>query len=69
MAQIHRFGDKVAVYLGSGETVYLTVKEAVAISNAIINCAGDIGDNQSFADSQCGTFNLEIDGSRFTDND
>lgn len=31
MASVHRFGDKVAVYVGDGSTTYLTAKQAQAL--------------------------------------
>lgn len=31
-AQIHRFGDCVAMFLSKGETVYMTPKDAQAIA-------------------------------------
>jgi hypothetical protein len=34
-AQVHRFGDMVAVYIGTGETVYLLPKEARQLTRAI----------------------------------
>lgn len=41
-ANVHRFGDQVAVYL-QGETVYLTPKQARAIARKMTECARDIG--------------------------
>ncbi|HFH4279289.1 TPA: hypothetical protein ACGJ4S_000993 [Pseudomonas aeruginosa] len=39
-AQIHRFGDRVAVSLpGKGETVYLSEKEARALARVLVDCA------------------------------
>ena len=42
--QIHRFGDTVAMYLGEGETVYLTPKQAKEIAKALNACAKDCKD-------------------------
>lgn len=33
--QAHRFQDRVAVYIGTGETVYLTPRDARQLSRAI----------------------------------
>jgi histidinol dehydrogenase len=42
LASVHRFKDMVAVYIGGGETVYLSVKEAGALAAAIQKCKRDI---------------------------
>lgn len=42
MAQVHRFNDAVAVSLGSGDTVYLTPKDALNIAKAIERAGADI---------------------------
>lgn len=41
-AQVHRFGDKVAVYVGNGETAYLTAKQARALARALNGCARSV---------------------------
>lgn len=41
-AQVHRFGDCVAMYLSNGETVYMTPKDARAIAKSLNACARDI---------------------------
>lgn len=41
-AQVHRFGDCVAMFLSKGETVYMTPKDARAIAKALNTCARDI---------------------------
>jgi len=50
MAQVHRFRDKVAVYVGGGETVYLNPKNARKLARAL-NAAARSCDRESFADS------------------
>lgn len=50
IASVHRFKDTVAVYVGGGETVYLTVKEAAALAAAVQKCKRDIL-KSSFVDS------------------
>jgi hypothetical protein len=52
-AQVHRFRDKVAVYVGNGETVYMTAKEARALARAIGKVAKSV-ETQTFAQSDCG---------------
>lgn len=53
-AQVHRFRDYVAVYLGTGETVYLEPKQAHALAKAL-NKAAKSCETESFSDSTCGT--------------
>lgn len=48
--QTHRFGDCVAVSTGTGETVYLPLKEARAMARAINAAARSIA-AERFADS------------------
>ena len=40
-AQVHRFGDFVAGYLGDGSTVYMTPDDAVAFASALLDAAKD----------------------------
>ena len=40
--QIHRFREKVAIYLASGETVYLTPAVAGEVAKALNACKRDI---------------------------
>jgi hypothetical protein len=58
MAQVHRFHDKVAIYIGTGETVYLEPKLARKIAKALNSCAKDIG-ARKFTDSSFGTHEFE----------
>lgn len=57
MAQVHRFRDKVAVYVGGGETVYLAPKNARKLARAL-NAAARSCDRESFAESTCETVNV-----------
>ena len=50
MAQVHRFRDRVAVFVGDGETVYLSPKNARKLARAL-NAAARSCDTESFADS------------------
>ena len=50
-AQVHRFGDMVAVYIGTGETVYLSPKEARQLTRAINGVARSC-DQEPFAESK-----------------
>ena len=43
MAQVHRFGDCVAAYLGDGQTVYMTPADARKFAKALNACARDVG--------------------------
>lgn len=40
-AQVHRFGDTVAAYLGNGATVYLTPANARDLAHELSKCAND----------------------------
>lgn len=40
--QVHRFGDCVAAYLGTGETVYLTPQAARQLARALNGAARDV---------------------------
>lgn len=56
-AQVHRFGNQIAIYIGTGETVYLTPDQAQDLGGALTACADDIG-KKSFQDSDFKTFRL-----------
>lgn len=60
-AQVHRFRDDVAIYLGKGETVYLTPKEARQLS-AAINRAAKSCETETFTESTCGTTRFDFGG-------
>lgn len=50
-AQVHRFGDCVAMYLSDGKTVYMTPKDAQAIAKALTACSRDVKAHK-FVDGQ-----------------
>jgi hypothetical protein len=50
MAQVHRFREKVAVYVGKGETVYFSPKNARKLARAI-NAAARSCDTETFTES------------------
>jgi len=56
-ASIHRFNNEVAVYLNTGETIYLKPEEAQKIGFSLLEHAEDIK-KCSFQDSQLKTFRL-----------
>ncbi len=56
-AQVHRFREYVAVYLGNGETVYLEPNTALEISNKLAECVLDIKKN-TFTASEFKTWEL-----------
>lgn len=62
-AQVHRFGDAIALYIGTGETVYLSVKDARKLSGAINRTARSV-ERETFIKSTCGTFHLEAECAR-----
>ncbi len=49
--QTHRFRDVIAVCIGTGETVYMTTKQARALSGGI-NAACRSVEREQFADSR-----------------
>lgn len=59
MAQVHRFRDRVAAYLGNGETVYMTPKEARQLARALNRVAKSC-ETESFGESTCGTIHITI---------
>ncbi len=60
-AQVHRFRDNVAAYLGDGATTYLTPDDATAFALALLKAAHSCR-TETFAKSTCGTFRLELKG-------
>jgi hypothetical protein len=58
MAQVHRFRDKVAVYVGKGETVYMSPKNARRLAGAL-NAAARSCDREPFAQSADLTVTIE----------
>ena len=54
IANVHRFGDKVAIYVGDGSTTYLTAKQARALARALRDCAKSVVD-EKFVNSEFGT--------------
>ena len=50
IASVHRFGDKVAVFVGDGATTYLTAKQARRLGAALRECAKSVVD-EKFVDS------------------
>lgn len=59
MAQVHRFHDSVALYIGTGETVYLTHDQAQQLGRALIDCAHDVW-KVPFGKSDIGTVRVDI---------
>lgn len=59
--QLHRFRDSVAVWVGKGETVYMSADEAEAFAKALQHAAQSIR-TEGFAQSTCGTVQLKFSG-------
>jgi hypothetical protein len=57
-AQVHRFRDKVAAYLGDGQTAYLTAEEARTFGTALLGVADEIEAGTPFTGSTVGTTSL-----------
>ena len=62
-ARVHRFRNCVAVYVGTGETVYLTPRDARKLSKAINKAARSI-ERERFVDSSGNTFELDAPDGR-----
>lgn len=61
MAQVHRFRDSVAAWLGTGETVYMSPREARQLARALNKVARSV-DRESFINSSGNTTSIEIGG-------
>lgn len=62
-AQIHRFRDNVAMYLGDGSTVYLKPADARKLARAI-NKAARSCETERFTNSSGNTAQFTFDGER-----
>lgn len=58
VAHVHRFGDKVAVYVGDGSTTYLTAKQARALARALRTCAKSVVE-EKFTNSNFGSVTIQ----------
>jgi len=58
-AAVHRFRDRAAVHVGTGETAYLTPKQARALARALYKIARDI-DNRAFTESDVAPVQIDI---------
>ena len=59
IASVHRFGDKVAVYVGEiWSTTYLTVGQARALSKALAACADSVV-NEEFVEDLSGKVDIK----------
>lgn len=63
MAKLHRFGDTCAISIGTGETVYMTVKETRTLSGALNKIARSI-ERENYLDSNGNTVEIELKGAR-----
>ena len=61
MAQVHRFRDSVAAWLGTGETVYMSPREARQLARALNKVARSV-DREGFARSSGNTTRITING-------
>ena len=62
IVRIHRFNDRVAVYIG-GETVYLNRDEARELAQALLDCQMDVFERR-FSESSFPTFSLPVEGTK-----
>lgn len=58
-AQIHRLGNKIAFYVGNGDTVYIDRDTAARIAQALQDCATDVVNNP-FARSEFKAIEIDI---------
>ena len=58
-AQVHRLQDQVAVHVGTGETTYLTPKQARTLARALYRVANEIGKCRG-SESAVGTKHIQI---------
>lgn len=63
-AQVHRFRDSVAAFLGDGQTVYMTPADARRIARALNAAAREIASGVPFAQSSVGTVQIELKPAR-----
>lgn len=59
-AQVHRFRDKVALYVGNGDTVYIDRDTAEMIAQALDDCATDVGNISDFSRSEFKAREIDI---------
>ena len=57
IASVHRFGDKVAVYVGDGQTTYLSARQARQLARALNACARSVS-TEKFVDSAFGVVEI-----------
>lgn len=57
-ANVYRYRDSIAVYVGNGQTVYFSALEAAKLGAAITKAAREIKRGVPFADSNVGTFSI-----------
>lgn len=60
IASVHRFHDKVAVYVGDGGTTYLSAKQAEALAKALRACAKSVK-TEKFSESNFNTAEIKGD--------
>ena len=58
-AQIHRFGDRIACYVGTGATVYLTQAQARKLARGLNGCARNIKEQPRFSQSEFITVHVD----------
>jgi len=61
---VHRFGDSVALFVGTGETVYLTARDARRFTRAINEVIRSFDKGQSFVESTCRTYSASVPDGR-----
>lgn len=59
--QVHRFHNKVAIYVGDGETCYLTLREARQLAE-MLHSGADSVQNEDFVNSSFVTQEMHVKG-------
>ena len=67
-AQIHRFGDCVAMFLSTGETVYMTPKDARKIAKNLNACSRDVKQSK-YSNGTFKTFSIELQDTGYNGHD
>lgn len=58
VANVHRFGDRVAVSVGNGSTTYLSAKQARKLAKALNGCARSVS-TEKYVDSHFGVVEIK----------
>lgn len=63
-AQVHRYGDSVAVYIGTGPGVYMHPKDARRLARALVNAAKSVKNEPNYSTSTFSTVGFDFRDNR-----